>query len=276
MNGGELTGIADKETTKRVKLSPGACSQDKKTANTGRLSRSASGSPSTTPRVGDHAPRHHHRLSSVVSATDSHVSPTPAPRHASLEDAARSPLDRRSSERSPVIRASPRDTGVAHRPASLWHEDQSSEQTGPPRLLPSLSDVFDPNGSLSSGQSSTDLNGYPFPPSYSRDSRDSAGPPPDLVDGARKPPTLNKEQSSAGSVSSASSYSFPRTPIEGPLPIHALLSEKPPQPLSSMMQFQGSAIPADHKSPFLPRQAPDGMLPPYTNGKPKHCFAGLR
>lgn len=270
--GGELTGIADKDATKRVKLSPGACSSnDRRSANPGRLSRRGSGSPSTTPRAGDHAPRRHHRLSSVVSATDSHVSATPAPHPANLDERVHSPLDHRSSEHSPVIRASPRDTAAVYRPTPLWHEDQPSEQTGPPRLLPSLSDVVDSHGSLSSGQSLTDLNGYPFPRSYRRD---SAGPPPDLIDSARKPPTLSKEQSSAGSISSASSNSYPRTPIEGSLPIHALLSEKPQQPLSSMMQFQGSSIPLDHKSPFLPRQAPDGILSSYTNGKPKPSSAG--
>jgi hypothetical protein len=247
-----------------VKLSPGVSNNDRRTATSSRPSRSWSGSPSTTPRVGDHASHRHHRLSSVVSATDSQVAATPAMHPALLDDAVHSP-HRRSSERSPVIRASPRDVGMAQRRISLWHDNQSSEQVGPPRLLPSLSDVFDPHGSLSSGQSSTDLNGYPFPPSYS--SRDSAGPPPELIDGGRKPPLLKKEQSSAGSVSSGSSYSFPRTPIEGSLPIHALLSEKPPQPLSSMMQFHGNSLPADHKSPFLPRQAPDGMVLPYANGK---------
>jgi len=255
---------ADKEATKRMKLSPDASNNERRTPNQIKPSRSGSGSPSANTMKGE--THRHHRLSSVVSATDSHVSATPAFYPASLDDAVRSPSDRRSSERSPVIKPSPRDIGMAHRRTAMWHDDQSSEHTGPPRLLPSLSDVFDPiPPSLSSGHSSTDLNGYPFPRSYSRD---SAGPPPDLVEGKSKAPTLKKEQSSAGSISSGSSYSFPRTPIEGSLPIHALLSEKAPQPLSSMMQFHGTPmVTTDHKSPFLQRQPPEGVVLPYTNGK---------
>ncbi|KAB5580526.1 hypothetical protein GE09DRAFT_1167989 [Coniochaeta sp. 2T2.1] len=253
----------DKDASKRVKLSPGAPGHNdrKATANHSRPSRSGSGSPNPNIKPGDQqAYRRHHRLSSVVSATDSHVSPTPAFRHASLDDAVHSPLDRRSSERSPVIRASPRDLGMAHRRGPLWHDDQGAE---PPRLLPSLSDVFDPRGPLSSGHSTADINGFPFPRSYNSD---SVGPPPGLVESERKMPTLKKEQSSAGSISSGSSYSYPRTPIEGSLPIHALLSEKPPQPINSIMQFHGNPMAADHKSPFLHRQPPDGIGMPYTNG----------
>lgn len=172
----ELTGTADKDATKREKLSPGASDTERRTTNSIRPSKSGGGSPSANARTGDR--RRHHRLSSVVSAPDSPVSAMPAIHPASLDDAVHSPLDRRSSEQSPIIRPSPRDVGMTHRRTLGWHDDQSLEQSGPPRLLPSLSDVFDPHSSLSSGHSSTDLNGYPFPSSYSHD---SAGPPPELA-----------------------------------------------------------------------------------------------
>lgn len=246
-----------------MKLSPGPTNSDRKSTSHSRPSRSGSGSPCAYPRAGDQASRRHHRLSSVVSATDSHVASTPAAHHAALDDAVHSPLDRRSSERSPIIRPSPRDVGISDRRASLWHDDQSSEQNGPPRLLPSLSDVFDPRGSLSSGHSSVDINGFPFPRGYNPD---AAGPPPGLVESDRKIPNLKKEQSSAGSISSGSSFSFPRTPIEGSLPIHVLLSEKSQQQLTPMMHFHGNPLAADHKSPFLQRQHPDAIAMPYTNG----------
>ncbi|KAB5511441.1 high mobility group box domain-containing protein, partial [Coniochaeta sp. 2T2.1] len=172
----ELTGTADKDATKREKLSPGASDTERRTTNSIRPSKSGGGSPSANARTGDR--RRHHRLSSVVSAPDSPVSAMPAIHPASLDDAVHSPLDCRSSEQSPIIRPSPRDVGMTHRRTLGWHDDQSLEQSGPPRLLPSLSDVFDPHSSLSSGHSSTDLNGYPFPSSYSHD---SAGPPPELA-----------------------------------------------------------------------------------------------
>jgi hypothetical protein len=266
-----LTQVADKDGTKRVKLSPGASNHERRIATPGRPSRNGSTSPSAKTRIGD--PRGHHRLSSVVSTTDSHASAAPALRSTALDDAVHSPFDRRPSEQSPVVGPSPRDHGAAHRRASLWHDDQPLEQNGQPRHLPSLSDVFDNGPPLSSRHSSSDLTSYPFPRSYSRD---SAGPPPDLVEGNRKaPPKLNKEQSSAGSISSASSYSFPRTPVEGSLPIHALLSEQMPQPISSIMQFQGKAMATDHKSPFLQRQHPDGgLVQAYGNGKAFPVAAG--
>lgn len=53
----------------------------------------------------------------------------------------------------------------------------------------------------------------------------SPAPTPSLSSGDSRPPSLRTEQSSAGSMSSGSSYSsYPRTPVEGPLPIHALLT----------------------------------------------------
>ncbi|KAK7970479.1 hypothetical protein PG988_009552 [Apiospora saccharicola] len=50
-----------------------------------------------------------------------------------------------------------------------------------------------------------------------------------------RPPSLRKDQSSSGSISSLASYSTPRTPSEASLPIHALLSSKPDMPSSTQL-----------------------------------------
>jgi len=124
-------------------------------------------------------------------------------------------LDRRSSERSPTFTTSPRDlpTTLPGRRESAWSEDQQANEQ---RHLPSFSDVFD--GSRFAHPNET--TGFPFPRTHHNfDNPDS------------RPPTLKHDTSSAGSTSSsASSYGFPRTPLEGPLPIHALLHGGSKQP----------------------------------------------
>jgi hypothetical protein len=104
-----------------------------------------------------------------------------------------------------------------------------------------------------------DLQGYPFPRNVNPDSTRS---PPALVGGKTKPPNLQHEQSSSGSLSSASSYGFPRTPIDGSLPIHALLSEKPQhQPFGGMPQY-----PLPHL--YHRQQSIDGLGMSFSNGRP--------
>lgn len=238
-----------------------------------RTSRSGSGSGSEDQRTpSEPFSQRHHRLGSVVSATDSQLSATPAMRHASLDEVVYSPhtshiLDRRSSERSPSMGASPHDEGMGmsmgmtHRRSQGWQNDPRGEPNGAHRLLPSLSDVFDYRSAVNGvSHPGGDLQGFPFPRNYNPD---SAGSPPGLEGGEKKPPTLKKEQSSAGSISSGSSYSYPRTPIDGPLPIHALLSEKPQQqPFGPLSQYHGHPVPH-----LLHRQSTDGIATPYANGK---------
>ena len=97
------------------------------------------------------------------------------------------------------------------------------------RNLPSLSDVFEgrslSNGIAAAGEASA-YAGYPRP-----SANDSPGPPSSLLNGDSGPPSLSKAYSSAGSTSST--HSFPRTPIEGSLPIHALLSGHPGPPFDA-------------------------------------------
>lgn len=208
------------------------------------------------------------RLDSVVSMNSPGA--TPASHHASPEASIHSPitasLDGQSAERSPTFSASPRDLPLPPRRSSKWAEDQRSEHPGALRHLPSLSDVFDNQRfAPPPGHPQNDPNGYPF----SRDHMsNSPGPMPGLIGGDRRTPTLKKEDSvSTGSLSSGSSYGFPRTPIEGSLPIHALLASKPNHFESGQAQsyFQGVPLPPDHK-PSYGHQTPNGSGMPATNG----------
>lgn len=208
------------------------------------------------------------RLDSVVSMNSPTV--TPVSHHASPEVSIHSPvtasLDRQSAERSPTFSTSPRDLPSPPRPSSNWVEDQRSEHPGVQRHLPSLSDVFENQRFAPPGHSQNDPNGYPFPRDHMSN---SPGSMPGLIGGDGRTPTLKKEGSvSTGSLSSGgSSYGFPRTPIEGSLPIHALLASKPNHYDSSQMQsyFQGVPLPPDHK-PSFGHQTPTGDRLPVTNG----------
>lgn len=260
--------LTEKEGTKRVKLSS-AESRANSSETPTRPSRSGSGSGSgsegqQTPNKAFSA-QGHGRLGSVVSATDSQLSVTPAMRHTSLEEAVHSPhptqpLQRASSKPSPSMRASSQDEGLrtAQRRGHGWYTVHRDEIDGPPRLLPSLSDVIDYQGVMGDGAPTpSDLQGYPFPRNFNFDSATS---PPALVGGNPKHPNLKHEQSSSGSLSSASSYGFPRTPIDGSLPIHSLLSEKPQhQSFGAMPQY-----PLPHL--YSRQQSIDGMGMSFSNG----------
>lgn len=179
-------------------------------------------------------PSREQRISSIVSTTDSHQSAALSP-GSYHDDCMQSPrtihADRRSLEqRSPTaFNTNARNYPLPSRTETTRPDEHRQEQpSSTPQSqqnLPSFSDVFDSHRFLPSGsQQTNDTNSY-FP----RGSlTNSPGPPPGLVGGDRRyPPTLKKEQSSAGSISSAStasSFGYPRTPTDGPLPIQALLS----------------------------------------------------
>jgi hypothetical protein len=268
-----MVGIPDKGASKRVKLSEsGGVSSG--IANATPNGSSRSGSASDSGHLGSEPPpSRQQRISSTASMTDSHYSAsmTPGSYHASLDDSIHSPgasnLDRCSQERSPTFSASPRDLpSLPSRRNSSWIDEQRSDQTGIQRHLPSLSDVFD-------GQRMGDASGFSFPRNHLSN---SPGPPPGLTSDGR-PPTLKKEQSSTGSTSSASSYSYPRTPVDGSLPIHALLASKPSSYSSEMaaqQQYfsQGAPSPIEHKPSFM-HQSPTGVPLSMTNGMLPTCAA---
>lgn len=178
------------------------------------------------------------------------------------EDSLNSPgthyFDRRP-EQSPILGMSPRDVSVhpsrhSSQRSSAWIDGPRPEPAPGPKSLPSFSDMFEgralANGTPHSADGSTP--GFNPPPT----SHSSGSPVPSLIKYESGPPTLKKQQSSAGSISSASSYSIPRTPIDGPLPIHALLSGGKPLPMydgahSTPLAHSGLMTPDDRAAVFL-------------------------
>jgi len=124
---------------------------------------------------------------------------------------------------SPPSKGSPLDGPVPY--PSRQSSGQVADATGGDsfhrRNLPSLSDVFE-GRNLSNGIATSEADGHPAYPRARVNG--SPGPPPSLMSGESRSPSLRQEYSTG---SASSSYSFPRTPIEGSLPIHALLSGKP-------------------------------------------------
>lgn len=260
-----LTEASDKEGAKRIKLAEvGGGNQNGTAASaTGnRASRSRSGSGSEGQPGSEQPLGQHMRFESTASATNPRPVTTPASYYASVDESAHSPSslgpDRSSQERSPVVNASPRDlSSIVHR-GSGWLEDSRSDQAGMQRQLPPLSGVFDQRSGPSSAAPSSEVNGFPFPRTRGVG---SPGPPPGLFGGEHRPKTLSKEQSWTDSSSSGSSYGYPRTPIEGPLVIHSLLSAKPDQQHEPMPLFYGNPTPPDHTAPFLEQGVSSNPMP---------------
>lgn len=228
----------DKENTKRIRLSDAGAGESNSILNHvgqgGRASSVAENAVEPPPR--------RQRVGSLISNGGSYYAPSvvsASQRTPGEESSLASPnagyFDRRR-EHSPNLAASPRDTSV--QPPTLPPRREPNHPDGPrndaarheaapplPRHLPSLSDMFDtrpvPNGAPQPVE--------PFGPGLGLLPRgcqtNSPAPTPSLSGSDYYPPSLKKEQSSATSMSSGSSYSsYPRTPIEGPLPIHALLT----------------------------------------------------
>lgn len=259
----------DKEVSKRMKLSEySGVGRDSPNPTTNRTSRS--GSDNEGHLGSEPPPSREQRHDSNVSVNGSphSASATPASYHASPEESLNSPIlsnaDRHSVERSPTFSTSPRDLPpMPHHRNPNWMDDQRMEQSAIQRHLPSLSDVFDSPRMMGAGRPN-ELNGYGFPREHASN---SPGPAPGLLGNDTRPPMARKEQSSTGSASSGSSFGYPRTPTEGPLPIHALLSSsKPSHPFDNPQQsyFQGVKLPVEPKQPFV-HQGSNGVGPP-TNG----------
>lgn len=227
-----------------------------------RTSRSRSGSGSEGHVGSDATPGQRPRFGSILSTRESHSAATPASYYASVDESVHSPSslgpDRSSQERSPVGTTSPAPlASIAPIRGPGWLD---GPRDGEPRQLPPLSDMLDQR----SGGPAGEAGGYPFPRTHAVGSPD---PPPGLVGGESRPQLLGKEQSWAGSSSSGSSFGYPRTPIEGPLAIHALLSTKSEQHEPTPLAY-GNSTPPDPKAPFLeqrigsnPAPFPSGRVP---------------
>ncbi|KAK3953218.1 hypothetical protein QBC32DRAFT_123153 [Pseudoneurospora amorphoporcata] len=264
----------DKDSSKRVKLSESG-GPNSAAATPTRTCRSGSGG-SDSLNGNEPPPSREQRISSIVSTTDSHHSAalSPASYH---DDSMHSPrtihADRRSPEqRSPTaFNTNARNYPLPDRTETGRPDEHRQEQPlSTPQSqqnLPSFSDVFDSHRFMPGGPQQTNDSSSYFP----RGSlTNSPGPPPGLVGGDRGyPHALKKEQSSAGSISSAStasSYGYPRTPTDGPLPIQALLSSSSSHSYNDAGQphhpYPTGPLPVHQKQPQQQTSMPAGQQPP--------------
>ncbi|KAK1657184.1 HMG box protein [Colletotrichum godetiae] len=240
-----------KESSKRQKLDSGARLQNGGSASATPGSLSSTGSGTESHQGSEPPPNRKQRVGSVVSISESQYStavPTPISHH-----------------------HHPNDDSV-HSPASVQFDRESLHSTSPQPValphLPSLSDVFNNGRGLNGVSRSPEANGF-------------GGFAPPTHAGPSAPPTLKHEYSSAGSISSSGSgLSFPRTPSESSLPIHALLSNKTlPGPPFELQPSPFSTVPPtgppplqEQKPPFAgQQQAPIGASNG-THGQPKQGF----
>ena len=192
--------------------------------------------------------------------------PNSASSYPSLDEEIRSPsfhpLDQPSAERSPITM--PDSGGISAAYATPGSAEDRSRGVGLHRQLPSLSDMLDHPESRALGTPSSEASGFPFPRSHISGSPD---PPPPLIGGETRPQTLKKEQSSSsGSTSSGSSFGYPRTPIDGTLPIHALLSPKEGRPYESVSSYYEIPRPPPDQERPLTNKREAGAPTPLSNG----------
>lgn len=281
----------DKEVSKRVRLSdPNIGEATVVNGHSGRIARAGS--------IGDQngePPARRQRIGSIVSNGESYYAASVASfsqRTPGDESVLTSPatgyfdrrLDRRRDQ-SPGVTGSPRDSS-AQPPAPLRRDPPSytdgsrADSMATSRSLPPLSDVFEGrpmlNGAAHLNEAPTQNIGL-LPRGLQTASPANT---PSLSGSESRPPSLKKEQSSAGSMSSASSAysSFPRTPIEGPLPIHALLSggkqfNSYDAAFAANPAIQGRSMSPDDRPTILPlERAPSDPTPvnpplPHINGQ---------
>lgn len=225
------TMFTDKEgSSKRVRLSDSTVEPNGVIHTTSRGMRAGSmGENPTEPAV------RRQRIGSIVSNGESYYAPSilsTSQRTPDGDSTVASPnggyFDRRR-EHSPSFVPSPRDSSVqppfAVRKEPSYLEASRNDVPVPTRHLPPLSDMLDNRPLPNVIANSVEAVGSNFAMLPRGHQTHSPAPTSSLSGSESRPPSLRKEQSSAGSISSGSSYnSYPRTPIEGPLPIHALLT----------------------------------------------------
>ncbi|KAL1880511.1 hypothetical protein VTK73DRAFT_5711 [Phialemonium thermophilum] len=260
--------VHDKDDNKRVKLNDignGAQDVRSRKGTPNRSSRSRSGSYSDGPLGSEPPPSRQLRTGSVASTKDSQYTGTPATYHMSMDDVIHSPAsqphERHSPDRSPTANTVLREIpSFGSFRGAIWEDEPRNIPGGAQRYLPSLSDMFEHRNPPSRSSLGGEVAGFPFPRSYGTGSPD---PVPGLVGGEARSQTLKKEQSSTGSTSSgSSSLGHPRTPLDGPLPIHALLSSsKSSHPHESLAFYYGSHPSPDPKFHVLDIPANATPLP---------------
>lgn len=273
-------GFTDKDVSKRLRLaesgsqgrgSPGA-------TPTRRTSRSGSGAES---RRGSEPPASRQRVGSTVSTSDSQYTEALTPSTSvSPDESANTPVmvkvERQPSDGSQTFDTNQRDLPVLSGPRHPHQgDDRGMEQLSMQRQLPSLFDVFDGRGLPGGIRPSHEASTFRFHGAHVG----SQGLPMGHNGGDARPAPLKSEQQPfAGNLHSypAFGHPHPRTCVEGPLPIHALLASKPeptfeprqpahPHPHPHQHPLHASSYHVDHK-PQLIHQHPNGAGLPVING----------
>ncbi|KAK1451970.1 HMG box protein [Colletotrichum melonis] len=247
-NGRQADPDPAKESSKRQKLDSGVRLQNGGSASATPGSLSSTGSGTESHQGSEPPPNRKQRVGSVVSVSESQYStavPTPISHHHHLpnDDSVHSPASVQF-DRESLHSTSPRTSQTRnHRPT--WTEAPAKTEPVTLPHLPSLSDVFNNGRGLNGVSRSPEANGF-------------GGFAPPTHPGPSAPPSLKHEYSSAGSISSSGSgLSYPRTPSESSLPIHALLSNKTlPGPPFELQPSPFSTVP-----PSGPQPLQDSKLP---------------
>ncbi|KAL2016416.1 hypothetical protein VTK56DRAFT_3537 [Thermocarpiscus australiensis] len=262
----------DKDGSKRARLSDSGVQ--------GRSSRSAT--PTKTSKSGSGAESHRgseppagrlQRLGSAVSTSESQYSASltssasiASPGESVLNSPVVNSVERLSSDRSPTFSANPRDPPSPPGRRNFNHgNDPAPEHLNMQRNLPSISDVFDGRRFQEAVHPPSEANGFPFPAAHAFG---SPGPSLRQTGGDVRPATLKGELTYSGSSSSSSSFVQVRTPVDGPLPIHALLAPKSEQDFEYSQPthlFHGNPSPID-QNPLPAHHIPNGAGLPVING----------
>lgn len=218
------------------------------TSTNGSVNHSLRNSRSSSERMPEPEPHHtRDRMGSISSIADSHKSMSPI-----MADAKFSPRTAKPADRGPRMTSS-----IPVRDGNIGIEN------GRQHLLPSLSDVLDSGLGKSSTPTAPDGGHYARPGMVPAGVSPVVAHPASMVDGNRSrhpmpprpgglPPMLHHEESSNGSSMSGASGSpstaiFGRSPVEGSLPIHALLENRPTQgtlPTPNHMVAADRTVPA--------------------------------
>ncbi|KAF5027671.1 hypothetical protein F66182_232 [Fusarium sp. NRRL 66182] len=254
------------DTSKRAKLDPIRLRHSSSSSSTMTPGgNTSSGSGSERLQGSEPPPCQRERLSSIASVAESQHSstaPTPLSQSNSNDETMSSP---RAAQ---FDTSSPRDSHHhAPKRQQPWREGgrgvESSHQP-----LPSLSNMLEDGRTglpMSSGS-----EGNPYSTGFVAANHPRSVPevPNVLPSAPPKPPLLRHEPSSNSSVGSISpATSFARTPGEGPLPIHALLSHHQSLPTpavaSASMFERGSPVPGMGAASPSPTDFP---RPPFGHG----------
>jgi hypothetical protein len=174
----------------------------------------------------------------------------------------------------PDSRDQPSLAGPTH---SGQAEDLSREQSNMHQHLPSLSDMFSGQRLLGGIRPSSEPNRFWFTNTTGAHVSGNAGPTLNHGSCDGRPTPAANGQPFLGNSSSHSSFGHPRPTVDGPLPIHALLTSKPEPTLQSKQPSHSDLSPYHtDQQPRLVHQLPNGAasLPMMNGASPSHHIPG--